>query len=807
MTPTSISYRRLRTVLVGAYLALCIVIVVFATLYLRAEYQRLEAAAYARTGTLARALEEHVVRTFALIDIQLRDLGQHLVERGALDRPTTPEVVKMLREAVARIGIVISIYVDDAEGRGHTTSIGTDIRHLRVASFEHTRNAFESSADKLFFGRVTPGSVTGQVNLPVARRIVDRNQRLAGVIGTAIQPGYFAEFYKSLQAGDGTSLRLIRGDGVVLARFPDRPDLPLDVSKLKFFRERVLKEAAGSQEVESEFDGRTRVFSFRHVPGFDLIVAVSEDHASRFEPWWRATATTATVILLFLVILLALLIFSLRELKQHAEAEERYALVVRGTNAGIWDWRPAARQGYLSRRWGEILGYEEGELSVVKDPLLHSVHPDDKARVTEAIDRQLGRGDSFRVELRLRHKDGRYRWVRARGTALRDASGAVARMTGAMTDITERRRAEEALRASEEQLRRVLDNVDEVIYAVDLDPQDPLRGKVQFVSSRVTQIVGYEPDEFLADGNLWISLICPEDLESLQRQTGAMIASGERATREYRVRNRASGEYRWMEDRVLPRKDASGKVVGYFGVARDVTVRKNAEVALLSNATRIRDLLKRLVEAQEAERRRFASDLHDLIGQNLSAVGIELERLRGTLSPDCMPASAAVLDELGDLVAKTMSAVRQAITDLRPALLDDYGLVAAIQSHAKSVEHWSGLAVSVEGDTLKPRPAPAAELALFRIAQEALMNSAKHSGASRVSLVLSNTAGAVRLCVEDNGRGIASAAAGADPKGGWGIAFMRERAEALGGTLSIEDTGAGTRVVAEIPHGHPDTAG
>jgi len=162
---------------------------------------------------------------------------------------------------------------------------------------------------------------------------------------------------------------------------------------------------------------------------------------------------------------------------------------------------------------------------------------------------------------------------------------------------------------------------------------------------------------------------------------------------------------------------------------------------------------------------------------------------------------------LAGLVARTMEAVRQVIADLRPALLDDYGLVTAIKSHAKSVEQWAGLTVSVEGNTLEPRPAPAAELALFRIAQEALMNSAKHAGASQVRLTLSGTDAAVRLCVVDNGRGIASTAAVADRRRGWGTAFMRERAEALGGSLIIEDTGAGTLVAAEIPHAHPDTAG
>jgi len=669
MTPTSISYSRLRAILVGTYIAFSVFMVCFVSLYLWSEHRRLEKAATEQTGLLARALEEHVIRSFALIDYQLRDLGKQIAERGMLDRPGTPAVVNMLKEATERIGKVIAIYVFDVQGGGHSSSVGVDIRHLR-ASTEHVRNALASDSDELFIGRTLTGAVTGQFNIPVTLRILDKNRRLAGVIGSAIEPGYFEDFYKSLQAGEGISINLLRKDGAVLARYPYSPERPLDVSKAEFFRQHLSKEQTGSMNLVSPYDGRERISSFRHVAGFDLIVVVAQEVEAWVKPWRKAALTTAGVVLVFVAALLGLLLFALRGLKQHAESEEHYSLLVRGTNDGIWDWRVSAQQVYLSRRWYEILGYQEDELNGVKDPYLHFIHAEDRVRVKEAMADQLAGGDAYAVEFRMLHKDGHYCWVRVRGIALRDASGAVVRIIGSMTDITQRR---------------------------------------------------------------------------------------------------------------------------------------NAEAAQHHSAIRIRGLLRRLVETQEAERRRFAADLHDSIGQNLSAIGIELETLRGILPPE--KKTTAMLDEVSGLVATTVNAVRQVIADLRPALLDDYGLVAAIQSHAKSIEKWSGLTVSVQSTAIQHRPAPAVELALFRIAQEALMNAAKHSGASRASVALSSTAGAVRLCVEDNGRGIAATAASVEPGNGWGTAFMRERAEALGGKLSIEDSGAGTRIIAEIPYANPDTAG
>jgi signal transduction histidine kinase len=137
------------------------------------------------------------------------------------------------------------------------------------------------------------------------------------------------------------------------------------------------------------------------------------------------------------------------------------------------------------------------------------------------------------------------------------------------------------------------------------------------------------------------------------------------------------------------------------------------------------------------------------------------------------------------------------MSDLRPPLLDDYGLYAAIEWHARQMATRTGLRVEVGGAKLEPRPPAEVEVALFRIAQEALTNVAKHAGASRATVSLSREAGRVQLVIEDDGRGIVPAANDSEEIG-WGMAVMHERATAIGGAMRVESHGRGTRIVVEV---------
>lgn len=637
--------------------------------YLWSERQNREKEAHARTSTLARALEEHVSRAFATVEIHLRNVGRRLVETDALARPSTPQVVALLRERAAQAGVVRSIWVYDASGSGHSTSLGADVTKLRAKDFENTRKVLEGDMNRLVIARVVRGAITGQRNIPVAVGILDKSGRLAGIVGSAILPEYFRDFYQSLGLGEGGSVALVRRDGAVLARFPEVSGATSDVSQSTVFRDRIAAQPFGTTEAVVSFDQVRRIISFRHIPEYDLIVGVAQSSDTVLAPWRSLVVTVGFGVVVTLAVFLALLMFSLRELKAHAGAEE-------------------------------------------------------------------------------------------------------------------------VLRKNFELLDRIFDTAHFCLVYLDRD--------LNFirVNQAYADACGHPPEHF--PGKNHFALYPHAENEAIFRQA---VASGQPFTiyaKPFEFADHPEWGVSYWDWSLLPLKNDQDRVEGLLFALLDVTASKKAESALRQNAKRIRFLLRRLVNAQETERRWVAADLHDLIAQNIGAVGIEVERLRRGLPAEERGENERILDTMANLIGDTAGAARQLIANLRPHVLDDHGLLAAIEWQVRQFEHRTGLQVTILGQPVEPRPAPEAELALFRIMQEALANIAKHAAASRVRIELSGGEGRLRLSVEDDGVGLPGMAAARRAEN-WGIDIMHERAEAVGGEFRIESPGAGTRVIVEIP--------
>ena len=207
-----------------------------------------------------------------------------------------------------------------------------------------------------------------------------------------------------------------------------------------------------------------------------------------------------------------------------------------------------------------------------------------------------------------------------------------------------------------------------------------------------------------------------------------------------------------------------------------------------------RDSLRRVVEGQELERRRLARELHDETGQALTSILLGLKRVEEAKTEEDAHGAAS---ELRAEIVKTLQGVRRLAVELRPKALDDFGLVPALERLAEAFGGDSGIAIDLEANVGDDRLPPEMETALYRIAQEALTNVAKHARAQHVSVVVTRRHGSVTILVEDDGRGF-GARGGEDD--GLGLVGMRERVGLLGGRLAIESTeGSGTTIVAEVP--------
>jgi signal transduction histidine kinase len=215
-------------------------------------------------------------------------------------------------------------------------------------------------------------------------------------------------------------------------------------------------------------------------------------------------------------------------------------------------------------------------------------------------------------------------------------------------------------------------------------------------------------------------------------------------------------------------------------------------------------LSARLAAAEEAERRRLARELHDQVGQSLTALSINLNLVHSQL-PDTSIKEKQRLDDSLKLVEETAEHIRDVMAELRPAVLDDYGLFAALRWHGERVSGFAPVDIVVEGAELSPRLPQAIETALFRIAQEALTNVTRHAQASQARITLEGVPGLARLTLADDGIGFDPERPKVGERPKWGLLTMRERIEAVGGRLRVESaTGQGTRVIVEAPLNLPE---
>ncbi|MBK8064742.1 MAG: PAS domain-containing protein [Betaproteobacteria bacterium] len=318
-----------------------------------------------------------------------------------------------------------------------------------------------------------------------------------------------------------------------------------------------------------------------------------------------------------------------------------------------------------------------------------------------------------------------------------------------------------------------------------------------YLSENCQKALGRSSEEFLGrdDFEPW-----PAEAAAERRARDLEVQSSRQALQAVQSSTDPDGNLsHWLVVK-FPFRDADGRV-GVAGVGLDITDRMQVQETLRHFAERNRQLQYRLLRAHDrTEQRRLAALLHDLIGQNLTILGLGVEFVRGHLPEAIAPQAAERLTQMGPLVESTISMVREVMVDMHPPVLDDYGLVPALRWYAQAFEARTGLRIRLGRGEPAKRPAREVELALFRVVQEALTNAAKHGGAQSAGIEVSCDSACIRVTVTDDGAGIAERPqSGEIWRGGWGLPAMRERMEAVGGSLSIESSAQGTCVTARVP--------
>jgi len=389
-------------------------------------------------------------------------------------------------------------------------------------------------------------------------------------------------------------------------------------------------------------------------------------------------------------------------------------------------------------------------------------------------------------------KDGSRYWAGAVLTALKNPEGEVRGYLKVTRDLSESRAAAERLRESEERFRAFMSASPSVIFIKDR------AGRYLLVNDQFLERFGLRRDQVL--GREDAELFAPDQARQFMENDARVFALGAPVEFE-EVARYAEGELVSAVSK-FPIRDAGGKIIAIGGIASDVSKSRRMDRELAETAEQLREVSNRLVEIQETERRELARELHDRVGQNLTALNISLNALMRQL-PAGATGAADPRGRLADalrLIEDTALCIEDVMGGLRPPVLANFGLFAALRWYAQQFEKRTTIAVAVSGAEAEPRLSAKRETAMYRIAQEAMTNVAKHARATRIDIDFRCDGAAVVMSIADDGVGFDAAAPGwrsGQPR--WGMINLRERARAIGGQLRIDSApGSGTKIALEI---------
>jgi PAS domain S-box-containing protein len=480
------------------------------------------------------------------------------------------------------------------------------------------------------------------------------------------------------------------------------------------------------------------------------------------------------------------------------ESEERYRSLYHRTPAMLHSIDTEGRLVSVSDFWAEALGYSREE--VIGRPLTGFMAPESRHYAENTVLPEFFKcGFCKDITYRFLTKSGKPIDILLSAIADRDHHGTLVRTLAVSIDVTQRKRAEEALRLAKEELSRyskdlehqvnlrtreitsILKHTPAVVYFKDME------GRYQLVNAGFEELFGVQNDAVRGR----------TDEEILPREVADQFRAGEMAVmaerRSHQVEElipHVDGPHTFLSVK-FPVYDEKGTPRGVCGIATDITAVKKAQ-------DQLRRLSGSIMANQEKERTAIARELHDELGQVLTALRMDAiwihERLK--TRNDSVAARALTMCRLID---KTISDVRSLAYRLRPGVLDDLGLVDALELYTSDFENRTGIlcvfdhqAVASLGDTVAT--------AAYRITQEALTNVARHARAGHVTVSLEAGEARLTLAVTDDGRGFKMD--GVEESEGLGLAGMRERAALAGGRLTISSSpGQGTQVVFVVPLG------
>ncbi len=483
------------------------------------------------------------------------------------------------------------------------------------------------------------------------------------------------------------------------------------------------------------------------------------------------------------------------DITERKSAERRLADVIEALGEGLILIGPDGRYQLANRAEEELLGVTRDRIVGLRfDAVSWSRFTADGApfRVENHPFARLARGEPAvrDYEMQLVTPQGRARTVLASAMPLHDAAGNFDGAVLTAIDITARK-------AAERRLRDIIETMAEAVMIIGAD------GSYELVNREAEELLNRPRERIVGmrQGDMpWARLTVDGRPLRVDELPLERLRRGEPALHGYEFQLvLPEGPPRTILINAGPLRDAAGNFTGVVLSGFDITERKAAERRLAEYSARLGTLSRRMLTVQEEERRAVARELHDELGQVLTAVRLNLQTLRRrSRDPELGP----VFEDGLALLETAIAEVRALSTRLRPTILDDLGLEAALRSHLERSRVRADLELDADIRLPQRRLDPAVETACFRIVQEAMTNVVRHAGASRLAVALGVVDGALVLSVRDDGSGfdLAAAARRAARGESAGLSGMEERAQLAGGRLEMNSApGRGTEVRALFP--------
>jgi PAS domain S-box-containing protein len=465
-------------------------------------------------------------------------------------------------------------------------------------------------------------------------------------------------------------------------------------------------------------------------------------------------------------------------------SNERFELIAKTTNDAVWETDLETGVSWGNEMHQMMYGLTlENEIPNFEEWKLH-LHPDDRDWVVKSLHDALASADNTWItEYRFVKSLGEIVTIYDRTYIVRNSQGKPVRMMGSMMDITERKKAEDALLQSEEKYRTLVEQATDGIFIADHT------GKFIIVNSAAVKLSKYTEEEL---ANLTIyDLADPEEIKTNPFKFEEM--KSELGARSERKLKRKDGSI--VDIEINAKFLSDGRFLAFI---RDITERKKSENELNSSYRAIRKLTSHLQNAREEERTHIAREIHDELGQQLTVLKMDvswlIKKIKQFENQQLNNKAAEIVQMLND----TVNTIRRISSDLRPVLLDDLGLAAAIEWHLSEFGKRSGIKTeffTLESTIEIPR---AIATGLFRIYQESITNIARHAEATEVMVELFIEDRVVTMAIADNGKGFDVTSIGR--KKTLGVLGMQERTVMMGGTFRIKRNPAkGMKVEVHVP--------